>query len=86
MSGFPSSAKSSLADIEYVGDVLYLFPHGMLAPEISGTAQSTTHHYCRPRTIVADYTLWLEVEEERENRALAHTAQAPALAGALYRR
>jgi len=29
LSGFPSSAKSSLADIEYVGDVLYLFTHGM---------------------------------------------------------
>ena len=46
-------------------EIMYL----LLAPEISGTGESTTHHRCRPRIVVADRTLWLEVEEGRENRA-----------------
>ena len=44
----------------------------LLAPEISGTGESTTHHRCRPRIVVADRTLWLEVEEGRDNRAHTH--------------
>ena len=35
--------------------------------EISGTSESTVHHHCQP------YTLQLEVEEGRENRAHTHS-------------
>ena len=38
----------------------------------------------RPRQTLYDHTLWLEVEEGRAEHT--HTAETPALAGALYRR
>ena len=49
-------------------------------------ARGSSARVSRPLTGVADHTLWLEAEEGRENRARAHTAQAPALAGAVQRR
>jgi len=41
----------------------------VLVHRIIGTGESTTHQYCRSRLSFSDHTLWLEVEEGRENRA-----------------
>jgi len=49
-------------------------------------APGSSTRVSRPLTSVVNHTLWLEVEEGRENRVRTHTAQAPALAGALQRR
>ena len=39
----------------------------------TGSSASTTHHSCRPRQTLSDHTLWLKVEEGRENRVYTHS-------------